>query len=65
MVKRNKGEYKDEQENRSTFIITTSTAAQVVCVVEGEILRERTEAENKGKRENSQVAANREKKSET
>ena len=43
-------------------MITTYAAAQEVCVVKEDIERERDEAEDKGKIEESQAAANKAKK---
>ena len=39
LIKRKIGENKDEQEGRTTFMITTSNTVQEVCVVEGDIAR--------------------------
>ena len=42
MIKKRKGgEDKEEQEGRLTFMITTSTAVQEVCVIGGDRARER------------------------
>ena len=62
LIKRKRGKDKDEQEGGPTFMITTAAAVREVCVVEGDRGRERVEAEDKGKREKRQVAANRVKK---
>ena len=43
-------------------MITTAATVQEVCVVEGDIARERAEVEDNGKREKRQAAVNRAKK---
>ena len=64
LIKSNRDEDKDDQEGGPNFMITTDTAVREVCVVEGDRARERSEAEDKGKREKRQAAADRAKKNQ-
>ena len=50
LIKRKRGKDMDDQEGGPEFMITTSTAVQEVCVIEGDIARERAEEEDKGNR---------------
>ena len=62
LIKRKRGEDKDDQEGGLTFMITTVAAVQEVCTVEGYKAREMAKAEDKGKIEKRQAAYDRAKK---
>ena len=51
MIKSKRGKDKEDQEDRPTFMITTDATVQEVGMVEGDRARERSNAENKGKKE--------------
>ena len=62
LVKRKRGEDKDEQEGGTTFMITTTAAVREVCVVDGNRMQERAKSEDKGNREKWQAEDDRAKK---
>ena len=51
MIKSKRGKDKEDQEDRPTFMTTTDATVQEVGMVEGDRARERSNAENKGKKE--------------
>ena len=59
LIKRKRGKDKDDKEGETTFMTTTATAVREVYVVEGDRARDREKAEDKGKIEKRQAAANR------
>ena len=59
LLKRKRGKDKDDQESGKTFMTTTTDAVQEVCMVKGDIARERVEVEDKSKRENIQAESDR------